>query len=150
MPLKIGTILQYAMKYITMNRFKDILRMLGDFLFICAVFFLFWVAMVIHYAQNLLYLGMPIDKIQNLKDLEYYSNMEYTTSLVRDWVRLKPENEQLKKLSKCLLEISLYVVEIQRDNRFHREAISDYKYSKNKALLELEELRKKYEKLKDF
>ena len=93
---------------------------------------------------------MPIDKVQNLKDLEYYSNMEYTSSLVRDWVRLKPENEQLKKLSKCLLEISLYVVEIQRDNRFHREAISDYKYSKNKALLELEELRKKYEKLKDF
>ena len=50
MPLKIGIILQYAMKYITMNRFKNILRMLGDFLFVCAVFFLFWVAMVIHYA----------------------------------------------------------------------------------------------------
>ena len=131
-----------------MRKIKDILRMLGDFLFICAVFFLFWVAMVIHYAQNLLYLGMPIDKIQNLKDLEYYSNMEYTTSLVRDWVRLKPENEQLKKLSKCLLEISLYVVEIQRDNQFHREAISDYRYSKNKAWLDLEELKEKYEKLK--
>ena len=33
-----------------MKKIKDILRMLGDFLFICAVFFLFWVAMVIHYA----------------------------------------------------------------------------------------------------
>ena len=133
-----------------MRNLKDILRMLGDFLFICTVFFLFWVNMVIYYAYNLLYLGMPIDKVQNLKDLEYYYNMEYTSSLVRDWVRLKPENEQLKKLSKCLLEISIYVVEIQRDNHFHREAISDYKYSKNKALLKLEELRKKYEKLKDL
>lgn len=93
---------------------------------------------------------MPIDKVQNLKDLEYYSNIEFCSSLVRDWVKLKPKNEQLKKLSKCLLEISLYVVEIQRDNHFHKEAIGDYKYSKNKALLELEELRKKYEKLKDF
>ena len=91
---------------------------------------------------------MPIDKVQNLKDLEYYSNMEYCSPTLRDWVKLKPENEQLKKFRDCLLEISLYVVEIQRDNHFHKEAISDYKYSKNKALLDLEELRKKYEKLK--
>tara|TARA_R100000329_G_C7426870_1_gene150085 strand:+ start:45 stop:326 length:282 start_codon:yes stop_codon:yes gene_type:complete len=93
---------------------------------------------------------MPIDKVQNLKDLEYYSNMEFCSSLVRDWVRLKPENEQLKKFRDCLIDISLYVVEIQRDNHFHKKAISDYKYSKNKALLDLDELRKKYEKLKDL
>ena len=41
---------------------------------------------------------MPIDKVQNLKDLEYYSNMEYCSTTLRDWVKLKPENEQLKKL----------------------------------------------------
>ena len=32
-----------------MNKFKDILRMLGDFLFIFGVFFLYWLAMVIYY-----------------------------------------------------------------------------------------------------
>ena len=91
---------------------------------------------------------MPIDKVQNLKDLEYYSNMEYCSTTLRKWIKLKPKNKELKEFRDNLLEISLYVVEIQRDNHFHKEAISDYKYSKNKALLALDELKKKYEKLK--
>ena len=94
---------------------------------------------------------MPIDKIQNLKDLEYYSNMELCSGLVRKWRKLKPNNKELKSFDLNLLEITLYVVEIQRDNIFHKEAISDYRERWNKVKLELQELKKKYDKLeKDY
>jgi len=94
---------------------------------------------------------MPIDKIQNLKDIEYYSNMELCSSLVRKWRKLKPNNKELKSFDLNLLEISLYVVEIQRDNHFHKDAISDYKERWNKVRLELQELKEKYDKLeKDY
>jgi len=94
---------------------------------------------------------MPIDKVTNLKDLEYYNNMELCSSLVKKWLKLKPHNKELKSFSENLFEVTLYVVELQRDNAFHKIAISDYRETKNKALLELKELKDKYEKLlKDY
>lgn len=98
---------------------------------------------------------MPIDKIQNLKDMEYYANMEVCSSLVKKWRKLKPNNKELKSFEENLLEIAIYVVGLFRDNHFHKVAMSDYKEKWNKVQLELQDLKKKYDKLerdykKDF
>jgi hypothetical protein len=84
-----------------------------------------------------------IDKIQNLHDLEYYGNMQLCTSLVQKWIKLKPDNKELQHLSKALTDTAFYVNRIQGDLQKHKEAISDYRYDKNKALLELQELKNK-------
>ena len=86
-----------------------------------------------------------MDKIQNLHDLEYYGNILLSTELVKRWIKLKPNNKELKKLGEALIQISLYVVRIQDDLSKHKEAISDYRYDKNKALLELQELKRQSE-----
>jgi hypothetical protein len=86
-----------------------------------------------------------MDKIQNLHDLEYYGNILLSPQLVKRWIKLKPNNKELKKLGEALIQISLYVVRIQDDLSKHKEAISDYRYDKNKALLELQELKRQSE-----
>ena len=84
-----------------------------------------------------------MDKIQNLHDLEYYGNIELCCSLAKKWIKLKPDNPELKKLVNALIDISIYVVRVQGDLQKHKTAISDYRYDKNKALLELQELKNK-------
>ena len=81
------------------------------------------------------------DKIQNLHDLEYYSNMQLCTSLIQKWIKLKPDNKELQYLSKALTDTAFYVNRIQGDLQKHKEAISDYREDKNRALLELKELK---------
>ena len=76
---------------------------------------------------------MPIDKVTNLKDLEYYNNMQLCSSLVKKWRKLKPNNKELKSFDQNLLEVTLYVVEIQRDIALRKL---------NKALAIAKDLRK--------
>jgi len=83
------------------------------------------------------------DKIDNLEDLKYYSNMLLCTGLVKKWRELKPDNPELKKVSKALVEVTLYVIRLQEDKLNYQTAFSDERYAKNKALLELKELTEK-------
>tara|TARA_R100000734_G_C3262942_1_gene61087 strand:- start:284 stop:556 length:273 start_codon:yes stop_codon:yes gene_type:complete len=80
-----------------------------------------------------------MDKIENLQDLKYYSNMLLLTGQIKKWIDLKPDNPELKKLSKALVEVTLYVIRLQEDKINYQTAFSDERYKKNKALLELKE-----------
>ena len=84
-----------------------------------------------------------MDKIQNLKDLKYYANIQLCLELALKWSKLKPENKEIQGLSKAIMEISLYVIHIQTDLGANKEAVSDYRYKKNQALLELNKIKKK-------
>ena len=87
-----------------------------------------------------------MDKITNLKDLEYYSNMLLATGLLKKWRDLKPDNPELKKMSAAIVEITFYVIDLQNDLAKHKIAMSDYRYKKNKALLKLQEMEEKHQR----
>lgn len=91
-----------------------------------------------------------MDKITNLKDLEYYSDMLLCTGLAKKWRDAKPKNQHLIKLADALVNITFYVINLKQDLETYKIASSDYRYEKNKALLELQELKTKYENLKDL
>ena len=80
-----------------------------------------------------------MDKIENLQDLKYYSNMLLLSGQLKKWIDLKPDNPELKKMSKALVEVTLYVIRLQEDKINYKSAFSDERYKKNKALLELKE-----------
>ena len=81
----------------------------------------------------------------------YYSNQELCRGLISKWRKMKPDNKELKVLEDNLLEITLYVVGLHRDNEFHKIAMSDYRERLNKKDLELQELKEKYDKMeKDY
>tara|TARA_R110000737_G_C14535335_1_gene477990 strand:+ start:80 stop:355 length:276 start_codon:yes stop_codon:yes gene_type:complete len=85
------------------------------------------------------------DKIQNLHDLEYYTHAQLVVELITKWIKSHPDNVELKAISKAMTEIMFYVVRLQQDSLKKDMVISDYRYKKNTALLELQELKAKYE-----
>jgi len=87
-----------------------------------------------------------MEKIQNLEDLKYYSNMLLCTGLVKKWREAKPDNIELKKIADALVHVTFYVIKLQEDLMNHKIAISDYRYKKNKALLKLNEIENKNQK----
>tara|TARA_B100001250_G_C19355199_1_gene595123 strand:+ start:46 stop:330 length:285 start_codon:yes stop_codon:yes gene_type:complete len=89
-----------------------------------------------------------MDKIENLHDLEYYGNIQVCLELALKWKKLKPDNKEIQELSRALIDISFYVIRIKKDLDANKIAVSDYRYDKNKALLQLQEIKNKYENLK--
>ena len=89
-----------------------------------------------------------MDKIENLHDLEYYGNIQVCLELALKWKKLKPDNKEIQELSRALIDISFYVIRIKKDWDANKIAVSDYRYDKNKALLQLQEIKNKYENLK--
>jgi|TARA_R100001460_G_scaffold103405_1_gene148555 hypothetical protein len=91
-----------------------------------------------------------MDKIQNLKDLEYYADMLLASTLVKNWLEKKPDNKDLQSLANVLVRTTHYIISLQHDLEAYKRASSDYRYDKNKVMLELRELKEKYNNLKDL
>jgi len=89
-----------------------------------------------------------MDKIENLHDLEYMGNIQLCLELSLKWSKLRPENKEVKALSRAIVDISFYVMRISKDLEKYKDSISDYRYNQNKALLELKEIKDKYDNLK--
>ena len=88
-----------------------------------------------------------MDKIQNLHDLKYYTNMNLVTELALKWGKLRPDNEEIQALSKAITDIAFYVIRVQEDLAQHKIAISDYREDKNKTILKYREIKKKFDNL---
>ena len=89
-----------------------------------------------------------MDKIQNLHDLEYFTNISLICELALKWSKARPANKEIKALSDALTSIAFYVNRIQGDLQKHKMAISDYRLDKNKALLKYKEIKDKFDNLK--
>jgi len=89
-----------------------------------------------------------MDKIQNLHDLKYYTNMNLVTELALKWGKLKPDNEEIQALSKAITDIAFYVIRVQEDLAQHKIAISDYREDKNKTILKYRRIKEKFINLK--
>ena len=88
-----------------------------------------------------------MDKIESLHDMEYMGNIQLCLELSLKWSRLRPENKEVRALSRAVMDISFYVLIMSKDLQKYKEAISDYRYNQNKALLELKEIKDKYDNL---
>tara|TARA_R100000742_G_C4276418_1_gene97467 strand:+ start:291 stop:578 length:288 start_codon:yes stop_codon:yes gene_type:complete len=89
-------------------------------------------------------------KIQNLKDLEFYSAIENVASLIKKWREQSPANDELKLLENNVIEIFLWTNNMEQEHRLLTSAISEHREEKNKALNKYNELKKKYDKMKEL
>jgi|TARA_R110000787_G_scaffold50195_2_gene119917 hypothetical protein len=76
-----------------------------------------------------------MQKLQNLKDLEYYAASISTNNILLKWMRSKPKNKELKLLSDNIIKIEFYVNQLQQNDRLNQEIISEYRYKLNKLKL---------------
>lgn len=85
-------------------------------------------------------------KIENLKDLEYYSDLQYLSSTVLDAIKNKP-SEQLSKMAETINNIHLYVVDMRLEKTMYNQSMFDSRNEKNRAIARA---RKAEEKIKEL
>lgn len=89
------------------------------------------------------------DKIQNLKDLEYYSSYLTCTETISKWLKARPDNEELKAVSKGFVDVCFYVNTLQQELRLHKQAINEYRHDKLRAVERARRAEKQLEKLEN-
>ena len=91
-----------------------------------------------------------MDAEQNLHNLEYLTNSILVSEILQKWKKQKPDHKELNEVVNAYIQVVFYVTRVTQDNTVKDSLISKYRYERNKALLELEELKKKYNNLKDL
>jgi|TARA_R110000787_G_scaffold72267_1_gene161171 hypothetical protein len=89
-----------------------------------------------------------MDKITNLKDLQYYNNTILLSELINKWVKDKPLNKDLKEFQKGFIGMIFYTNNLQTNLANCKIANSDYREQKNEALLKLQDLKEDIEEYK--
>jgi hypothetical protein len=102
------------------------------------------------YGTRLLNVGLRITvdkKIDNLKDLEIWSDLNFLTSIVKKQID-KKKTKNLEKMSEALLRVVLYFGEYSNNIRLYKQALSDYRLQKNRAIERARKAEKQNEKLR--
>ena len=92
-------------------------------------------------------------KIDNLKDLEIWSDLNFLTSIVQKQLN-KNKTENLEKMSESLIRIVFYFQEYSNNIRLYKKSLLEFRQTKNRAIerarrseQENERLRKQNESL---
>lgn len=72
-------------------------------------------------------------KIDNLKDLQYYTDLEFLSCTLLEAINKKP-SKQLSRMAEAVNNIHLYVVNMQIERRMYNKSMSEYRSNKNRAI----------------
>tara|TARA_Y100000401_G_scaffold25096_1_gene17405 strand:+ start:4115 stop:4441 length:327 start_codon:yes stop_codon:yes gene_type:complete len=100
--------------------------------------------------MKLLNVGLRIivaKKIDNLKDLEIWSDLNFLTSIVKKQID-KKKTENLEKMSESLVRVVFYFQEYSNNIRLYKKALLDYKLQRNRAIERARRTEKENEKLR--
>ena len=86
-------------------------------------------------------------KIDNLKDLEIWTDLNFLTSIVSSQLD-KRKSKNLEKMSESLVRVVFYFQEYSNNIRLYKEALSDYRLSRNRAIERARKAEKENEKLR--
>jgi hypothetical protein len=73
-------------------------------------------------------------KLDNLKDLQFLVNSEIVNKQLLIWRDKDPNNEKLKEFRDAILQIELYVNELQNDRHLLMLSIDEYRSDKIRAV----------------
>ena len=73
-------------------------------------------------------------KLDNLKDLQFLVNSEIVNKQLLTWRDKDPDNEKLKEFRDAILQIELYVNELQNDRHLLMLSIDEYRSDKIRAV----------------
>ena len=91
-----------------------------------------------------------MDAEQNLHNLDYLNNSILVSEILKKWHKQKPEHKELNEVVSAFIKVVFYVTRVTQDNTVKDSLISKFRYERNKARLELQELKEKYNNLKDL
>ena len=86
-------------------------------------------------------------KIDNLKDLEIWTDLNFLTSIVKKQLD-KKKTENLEKMSESLVRVVFYFQEYSNNIRLYKKALSEYRKSKNRAIERARKAEQENEKIR--
>tara|TARA_R100001443_G_C3279667_1_gene160075 strand:- start:33 stop:323 length:291 start_codon:yes stop_codon:yes gene_type:complete len=86
-------------------------------------------------------------KIDNLKDLEIWTDLNFLTSIVKKQLD-KKKTENLEKMSESLVRVVYYFQEYSNNIRLYKKALSEYRLTKNRAIERARRTEQENEKLR--
>mgnify|MGYP003113909400 CR=1 FL=1 len=86
----------------------------------------------------------------NIHNINYLNESILVGEILKDWNETKPGNKGLNIIIKAYAKMTIYVARLSNDIMAKDMLISKYRFEKNKAQLELQELKNKYEHLKNL
>lgn len=87
--------------------------------------------------------------IENQNDLLYFSDIELSLRIVSSWLEARPDNLELRKLSKALVGVSFYVNKLQLERYSYEQLIGNYRQDKNRAIMRSRKAEEQIEKLEE-
>ena len=86
-------------------------------------------------------------KIDNLKELEIWSDLNFLTSIVSSQLD-KRKSKNLEKMSESLVRVVFYFQEYSNNIRLYKEALSEYRLAKNRAIERARKAEQENEKIR--
>ena len=86
-------------------------------------------------------------KIDNLKDLEIWTDLNFLTSIVKKQLD-KKKTENLEKMSESLVRVVFYFQEYSNNIRLYKKALSEYRLTKNRAIKRARKAEQENEKIR--
>ena len=86
-------------------------------------------------------------KIDNLKELEIWSDLTFLISIVKRQLDKKKTNN-LEKMAEALISLANYFREYSNNIKLYKEALSDYRLQRNRAIERARKAEQENEKLR--
>ena len=87
------------------------------------------------------------NKIENLRDLEFYGAYEYCVTICQKWLEQKPNNPELQELAKQLANVFFYTTYMQQQRNLYEKTFSEFRADKLRAVERARKTDKKCEEL---
>ena len=69
--------------------------------------------------------------MRDLKQLQYNASMQTALTTVKQWLDARPDNKELKELTKCLTDIYFYVNSLELERKGFDSVIDNLKAERN-------------------
>ena len=86
-------------------------------------------------------------KIDNLKDLEIWTDLNFLTSIVSSQLD-KRKTKNLEKMSESLVRLVYYFQEYSNNIRLYKQALLEYRLAKNRAIERARKAEQENEKIR--
>jgi hypothetical protein len=91
-----------------------------------------------------------MDKIQNLHDFEYWNNSIMCIDILQKWIKITPENEDIKAMIKAYQEMSFYVARLKDDFNKQQQVLIDVTNQRNKWCVDAQTHKRDLENLSNI
>jgi len=95
------------------------------------------------------------NKINNIREAEYYGNFNTVGEKIVKWRKAKPENKELNEMYFAWQDVGFYAHNLITNERLYNKTISEYRADKDRAVIrarnaeqKIKELEKELQKYK--